>query len=185
MGARAQGLRMDADSFIAWAMAQPTGRFELCGGEVVAMAPERALHAETKLAIAAHLRGECRTRGLGCQTFGDAMTIRIDATTVFEPDASVRCGPRLPDDATAVEDPVIIVEVLSPSTMKIDTGLKLGAYFSLASVQHYLIVNPMARSVIHHRREHGDTIATRLIREGSISLDPPGLILPLAACFEG
>ena len=39
---------MTADEFIAWAMEQPRGRFELIGGEVVAMAPERLIHAESR-----------------------------------------------------------------------------------------------------------------------------------------
>ena len=184
MGAKADIRRMDADSFIEWAMAQPSGRYELYCGKVVAMAPERAVHAETKLAIAAHLRAECKARGLGCQTFGDGMALRIDARTVFEPDVSARCGPSLPGEATELVDPVIVVEVLSPSGMKIDTGIKLGAYFGLPSLRPYLIVDPMARTVIHHQRGEGDAIATRLVRAGDIALDPPGLVLPLSACFE-
>jgi Uma2 family endonuclease len=49
------------------------------------------------------------------------MAVRIDSFTVYEPGASIRCGPRLPDDATEFDDPVVVVEVLSPSTRHIDT----------------------------------------------------------------
>jgi Uma2 family endonuclease len=52
--------------------------------------------------------------------------------------------------------------VLSPSTAAIDHGLKLTAYFSLPSVEHYLILDPDRRVVIHHKRGTGDAIETRL-----------------------
>ncbi len=44
------------------------------------------------------------------------MAVRVDDSNVFEPDASVRCGPRLVGDVTLILDPVIVVEVASPST---------------------------------------------------------------------
>lgn len=60
MTTQAKPLRMEAEAFIAWAMEQPCGGFELAGGNVVAMAPERAGHGRVKLsavsALAAGLR---------------------------------------------------------------------------------------------------------------------------------
>ena len=53
-----------------------------------------------------------------------------------------------------------MVEVASPSTRKIDASLKLTGYFSLPSVQHYLIVDPDGPPVIHHRRQGDGTILT-------------------------
>ncbi len=44
--------RMTVAEFLAWAAAQPRGRYELVQGEVVAMAPERARHNLVKLAVA-------------------------------------------------------------------------------------------------------------------------------------
>ena len=115
-------LRMTADEFIAWALEQPHGRYELAGGEVIAMAPERAGHALAKLAIARALGDAVAAAGLDCQVFPDGMAIRIDEGTVYEPDASVRCGPRLPQDAIELPDPQIVVEMLSPSSRAQDSG---------------------------------------------------------------
>src|SRR5690349_5827172 len=131
--------RMNADDFIGWAMAQETGRYELFEGEVITMAPERAAHNELKLELAIRLRQSVREAGLQCQVFTDGMAVRVDASTVFEPDATVRCGGRLDPNAVESADPVIVVEVLSPSTGTTDSNLKLDQYFRLASVQHYLI----------------------------------------------
>jgi hypothetical protein len=51
------------------------------------------------------------------------------------------------------------------------------------SIRHYLAVDPDKRIVIHHARGAGDAIATRIVSEGEIALDPPGLIVPLATIF--
>ncbi|MGA8198289.1 MAG: Uma2 family endonuclease [Acetobacteraceae bacterium] len=101
--------------------------------------------------------------------------------TVYEPDALVRCGTPLPADAIKPDDPVIIVEALSPSTRARDTGAKLEDYFRLPSLRHYLIVKTENRSVIHHARGADGIILARIVREGPIVLEPPGITL--TDCF--
>ena len=172
-----------ADAFLAWAADQPRGRFELVAGQVVAMAHERAGHARAKGRVYRALGDAIARAGLDCEAFTDGMTVRIDTGTVYEPDALVRCGPRTPDAAVEIADPAIVVEVVSPSSRGADTGAKLGDYFTLPSVRHYLVVNAETRTLIHHRRGTEDAIATRILREGTLELDPPGLLLDLAAIF--
>jgi Uma2 family endonuclease len=170
--------RMRADEFIEWAMAQPEGsRYELAAGEIVAMAPERSAHAVTKFAIARRLAEAIEHAGLPCTVYPDGMAVQVDENTVYEPDALVRCGSMLHADAVKVTDPVIVVEVLSPSTRARDSGAKLEDYFRMPSLRHYLILKTENRSVIHHRREEAGAIATRIIREGPITLDPPGVTI--------
>lgn len=172
--------RMTADEFIAWAMQQPEGkRYELVAGEVVAMAPERAIHARTKFNVASRLAEAIRAADLDCEMFGDGMAVRVDAETVYEPDALVRCGQRLDDNATELSDPVIVVEVVSPSSHKRNSGSKLADYFRLPSVRHYLIVKTELRAVIHHERDDAGTITTHIVREGAIQLVPPGIELTI------
>ncbi len=90
--------------------------------------------------------------------------------------------PPIPDDATAAPNPIIVVEVLSPSTAALDAGGKLADYFRLPSVQHYLLVRPLRPEIIHHRRT-GDRIETTVIRQGTISLNPPGIEFSLNAIY--
>ena len=175
-------LRMTADEFILWAMEQE-GRFELASGEVVAMAPERAAHARAKLAVARALGDAIRDGGLPCEAFTDGMAVRVDDATVYEPDASVRCGEPLDADAVEFCDPLVVVEVLSPSTRARDAGAKLADYFRLPSVRHYLILRTDSRSAIHHARDEGGSIATAIVSEGALRLDPPGVAIALEAVF--
>ncbi len=179
MSEAAHPRRMTADEFIAWAMEQPRGQFELAGGEVVAMAPERLSHAEVKGMFFRRLAEEIERLGLDCFALPDGMSVRIDDETIYEPDALLRCGPRLPGDTVQVTDPLVIVEVRSRSTQALDTGLKLLGYFRLPSLRHYLIVRAEERIVIHHqRRTDADEITTRIIRDGgAVALDPPGIVL--------
>ena len=60
----------------------------------------------------------------------------------------------------------------------IDAGGKLADYFRLPSVQHYLLVRPLRREIIHHRRT-GDRIETIVVDDGDVELDPPGIRLSL------
>ena len=174
--------KMTADEFLVWAMMQPGGRYELEDGEVVAMAPERAGHAIVKLAVAESFGRAIVEAGLVCEVFPDGMGVRIDDTTLYEPDALVRCGDPIDRDTVEVPDPVIVVEVLSPSTRSLDGGGKLEDYFRVPSVRHYLIVRINKRSVIHHARD-GDGIRTTILSGGPLRLDPPGLEVNLDAFF--
>ena len=178
-------LAFTADEFIAWALEQPTGRFELSNGIVVAMAPERASHNQAKLNAVIALRGAIGARGLPCRAMTDGMTVRIDDRTVYEPDALVRCGPPLPGDAVEVADPIVVVEIVSPSSRGVDRGVKLASYFSLPSVRHYLIVDTDSRVVIHHRRGDEGRIEVRILHDGPLVLDPPGLAIEAGDIFAG
>ena len=175
-------LRMTADEFLAWAMEQE-GRYELASGEVVAMAPERAAHARVKFGAARTLRDAVREHGLPCEVFTDGMAVRVDEGTVYEPDASLRCGTPLDGDAVEFSDPVVVVEVLSPSTRARDAGAKLADYFRLPSVRHYLILRTDTRSAIHHARGEDGVITTAIVTEGALRLDRPGIAISLGDVF--
>jgi hypothetical protein len=56
-------------------------------------------------------------------------------------------------------------------------------YFSLPSLAHYLILDPERRVAIHHKRGQGDIIEIRILSEGVIRLDPPGIEAPVAEMF--
>ena len=176
--------RMTADEFIVWAMEQPEGeRYELVAGEVVTMAPERLSHAETKLLVALRLREALLAGSLPCQALGNGMAVRVDDGTVYEPDALVRCGPPLPGDTVELHDPVVVVEVVSPSSARRDAGAKLDDYFRLPAVRHYLILKTENRTVIHHHRDEGGQVQTRFVRQGLLALDPPGIAIDVESLF--
>ena len=166
--------RMTVDEYLVWAEAQP-GRHELVNGRVIAMAPERVRHGKTKFSVQLALFDAIQKAGKPCEVFPDGMAIRIDRTTAFEPDALVRCGPPLDGTRIEMPAPLIVGEVLSPSTRGYATGAKLTGYFLVPSLRHYLIVDAEREVVLHHRRAVDGAIETRIVGFGAVELDPPGL----------
>ena len=174
---------MTAAAFLKWSAAQPEGRrHELVAGEPMAMSPERNRHSLVTLDCALALRQAVRVVGVHCTVFGDGATIVIDDATVYEPDVTVQCGGSIDLDAVTVPEPMILVEVLSPSTQGVDTGRKLVGYFQLPSVAHYLVLDSESRVATHHYRSGGQ-IVTSIVREGGIALYPPGVELTVDELF--
>jgi Uma2 family endonuclease len=174
-------IHLTREQFHRWAEGQ-TQRYERIAGEPVAMSPERAQHVRLKNRVWAALDRAIREAGLDCEALGDGITVEVDADTDYEPDALVNCGPRIAPDATAATNPVVVVEVLSPSTQSVDTGEKLADYFRVPSIQHYLVVRSRRKEIIHHRRS-GDEVVSSTVYLGEIRLDPPGIILHVAQVY--
>jgi Uma2 family endonuclease len=170
---------MTVDEFLVWAEGQE-GRWELYNGVPYRMPPERMGHIKAKVAVYLALRQAIRTAGLPCHAVADGAGLRISRHVLHGPDALVYCGPELPDDALEVPNPVILVEVASPSTRKFDETVKRDGCFSLPSVHHYLIVDPDGPPVVHHRRQSDGTILRLVVHEGSLTLSPPGIDLTVA-----
>jgi Uma2 family endonuclease len=175
--------RLTREEFRQWTECR-AGRYERIAGEPVAMSPERAIHARLKTRVWQALDRAIRIGGLDCEAFGDGITIEVDDETDYEPDAVVNYGPRLEPDAIAATNPVIVVEVLSPSTQSIDSSDKLADYFRVASIQHYLIVRAKRREIIHHARSGAD-IVSRAINIGLIRMDPPGISIDVTEIYDG
>lgn len=147
------------------------------------MAPERVGHTRMKSLAFIEFRRAVEAAAIPCKTFMDGVTVQVGDDTNYEPDVVVNCGERLDDDAIAAPNPVIVVEVLSPSTRAVDTGSKLTDYFLLPSVQHYVILRSDRRVVVHHRRNADGGIDTRLLTQGDLSLDPPGVTVAIERLF--
>ena len=113
---------MTVQEFLAWAAAQPRGRYELVRGEVVAMAPERARHNLVKAAVFRALSDAVARAALPCTVFTDGMTVVIDNEHSREPDAAVQCNITTDSNSTILEAPLIVVEVASPSSERDDTA---------------------------------------------------------------
>ena len=120
--------------------------------------------------------------GAPCEVYTDGMTVEVEDSD-YEPDAVVHCGSKLPDDAVTVPDPMIIVEVLSPSTSATDRAWKLREYFKLPSLRHYLIVWADKQQIAHHRRGDDGAIETHAISGGEMRLDPPGITIRVEGIY--
>jgi Uma2 family endonuclease len=186
----------DFDAFIL-AYGETDVRYEMYDGEVFAMAGGSPNHGEISLNAAIALRSRAKPKG--CKTYGPDVYVRPEDGnhSAMSPDAYVRCGPPLPDGQRFVTDPIVIVEVLSPSTMAFDRGAKLQRYFNITSVQHVIhLYQDEYRAEMWTRPPEGavDTdvdgnlLWTRSVANGlasSLTIDALGDIFSLAEFYDG
>jgi Uma2 family endonuclease len=174
-------VRMNVDEFFAWSERQPDDdRYELVDGAVVVVARQETIrHNLAKGAACRALDDAVRAAGVGCPVFIKGIGVAINDNTLRLPDVVIQSRPGSDWDAMLVERPLIVVEVASGARNPI--GSKFIEYFSVESIRRYLISVLNKRAVIHHRRNQHGTFDTRIVRDGDIVLDPPGLSVSVAA----
>ena len=167
--------RMTVAEFLVWADAQGEGRYELVDGEVQRMPPERLRHINRKAEVWLALRGAVRAAGLPNVVFTDGVGIVIDDGTIREPDAVIGARSEYDRDSLTVDDPLVVIEVVSPTSEKRDAIDKLADYFAVPSVYHYLLIREEDGVVEHHARTAAGPIVKASLRAGeTLRLDPPG-----------
>jgi Uma2 family endonuclease len=173
---------MTVDEFLRWSLEQESGRYELEGGRVIQMQSQNLAHVRTKQLAYQALADAIERAGLPFYAMPDGPSIRIEGNRCYDPDALVAALPMPPADSLEVPNPIIVVEVLSssPSSIRRDLQTKLVGYGLVATLQHYVIVDPDERIVFRFRRQAGQLVATEeLAEDGTLRLDPPGLEIPV------
>lgn len=176
--------RLTVDEFLEWAVRQEKGRYELFEGRVVMQQPQTWRHAELRVHIYNLLVAAVERAGVPYFAAPDGMTVRISEDEAFEPDALVAALPKPAELDLEIPNPVLVVEVLSPSSVKRDLADKLAGYSKVPSIEHYLVLDPEEREVIWYRRTPGTGLQPPTpVREGTLELDPPGITLAVADIF--
>jgi Uma2 family endonuclease len=175
--------RLTIEEFLRWSMDQERGRYELEAGRIVEMQAENASHTRTKQRVYAALVTAIERAGLPFYAMPDGPTVRIASDRAYEPDALIAPLPEVPDDALEISNPIAVFEVLSPtpSSIRRDLSIKVEGYGRVATIEHYVIIDPMERQVLHYRRKGDVLVPPPAPTEGDLSLDPPGLEMPLEA----
>jgi Uma2 family endonuclease len=181
MGVAAEKLQMSAQDFLAWDATQ-TVRHEFIAGEVFAMAGAGEAHVTVAgnlyVALRQHLAGT------PCRTFITDMKLRVEAADAFfYPDVMVSCSAADAADPMVKRDPVLLVEVLSPTTAAFDRGDKFVAYRKLPGLREYLLVDTESRRCdLYRKGEDGLWVLHPFepgqgLRLESVALDLPAVQL--------
>jgi Uma2 family endonuclease len=167
------------DEFRAWHERQPEV-WEFIHGVPKLRAPGSMAHTVIK-SNAGPLLGKALAE-VGCRALVDGAIVEVDGSSLI-PDVVVTCTP-LDFTTPRVAEPIIIVEVLSPSD---DTGRKLALYLKIPSLRHFLVIEQERRQVVHHERRDdlGGAFLTNIAPPDPLRLDPPGVELALAALYDG
>ncbi|HET6468026.1 MAG TPA: Uma2 family endonuclease [Geminicoccaceae bacterium] len=113
---------MTIEEFLEWEDGQPL-RHELIDGEIVAMTGARPGHIRMVRRLARRL--EDHLLGVACEAFMNDLRVQVPRGDIYYPDIAIVCGDARPaDDDAGIDEPTIIVEVLSPGTSERDLTLK-------------------------------------------------------------
>lgn len=160
-------------------------KHEYLGGIVYAMAGAGNAHNIIAGNIFASLHG--RLRGRPCWPFNSDTKVRVRLSSqicFYYPDVSVVCRPN-PQGDSYQDEPVVIFEVLSRSTRRIDAGEKKDAYLTIPSLDVYALVEQDSPTIVVFRRT--PTGFVREVHEGleaNLPLAEIGVSLPLAEIYE-
>ncbi len=163
-------------------------RYEYFDGEVLAMAGGSANH--TRLGFDVGVVFSQKLKGRNCEVFNSDMRVKVPAALPYRyPDVSVACGGAVIEDLNGQEmlvNPVLIVEVLSPSTAAYDLKDKFTAYQSIESFREYLIVSQDRPHVIQHiRQSEGRWLRIDFIGlDAEVTLESINVTLSLSEIYE-
>ena len=129
-------------------------RYQLFGGAIVMMAPPSPTHGALASSVSRLVGNQLRRP---CRTLSEAgIVLPWSDTSFYVADVAVTCSPIM--GQSWCPDPVVIVEVLSPSTEAEDRGVKLPAYRRLTSVRDILLVGSDRVAVEHYVRQDGQWV---------------------------
>lgn len=173
--------RMTVPEFLSWDDGTET-HYELIRGEVYAMTAPTVAHG-----VIAGVLGGTILRALAppCRLVHQAaIALPDDETTCYEADLAVTCAPHRQGQRTLVE-PVLIVEVQSPSTAAHDRLVKLDDYRRLASVQEILYVSCEWRTATLFRRDGARWLVEDFVGQAGFDLRSVGCRIELAEVYAG
>jgi Uma2 family endonuclease len=171
---------MTVAAFLAWEERQPL-RHEFDGIAPVAMTGGTAAHAIIQRNLATALTQ--RLRGKPCQFIGNDLKIEA-AGSIRYPDGFIVCTP-LPPRSTVVQDPVVVFEVLSPSTARTDRIVKTREYGATPSIQRYVMLEQDGIGAMVFSRAGSDWVGHVLAEGEVLALPEIGIEMPLADLYEG
>jgi Uma2 family endonuclease len=175
---------ISVEDYLAGELISPR-KHEYLGGVVYAMAGARNAH--NLIATNALVALGARLRGKPCRPYNSDTKIRIrlpTQTRFYYPDVSVVCRPNAQTDSFQ-DEPVVLFEVLSRGTRRIDEGEKKDAYLTIPSLAVYALIEQDSAAVVAFRRTEGGFV--REVHEGLDAVLPlaeVGIDLPLAEIYE-
>lgn len=170
---------MTLDEFLAWERKQPE-RYEFADGVVIMMTGGSLDHST----IASNLRMALREhlRGTPCLPFRGDAKVTVNGNVRY-PDLTVTCSPIAGRD-DIVPDPILVFEVVSPSTEHSDRGRKKLDYFATPSIQQYAIIEQDERLIDLYTRGCEGWINEIVTGDAVLKLSSVGVEIALDAIYE-
>jgi Uma2 family endonuclease len=171
-------LPMTVQEFLVWEERQEL-RWEFDGFAPVAMVGGTDAHEGIGIRLRTLL--DMQLMGKRCRVRGPSMKIVVRGRIRY-PDAVVSCTPG-PRDATIIQDPVVVFEVLSPGTSRIDRIDKLREYRATKSIQRYVILEPDSIAATVYTRTGEDWMVRPLVAGDLLEMPEIEVAIPLSDIY--
>ena len=174
---------MTREEFLQWA-ARREERYEFDGAGPVLMGGGTLDHDTITFNIRAALHA--KLLGTACRAFGPNAGVATVGNRVRYPDVLVSCT-EAPGTALLAVDPVVVVEVISPSSEHLDRIVKVREYCTVASIRRYLIVERqvMGVTVLHRDAAGGDWSLAALMHCDTLSIPEIGVEVTVDSFYAG
>ena len=174
---------MSREQFLDWASAREE-RYEFDGFQPVAMTGGTARH--NIIALNIHFALRTRLTGGGCRPLGPDSGIATIDDAIRYPDALVTCT-KFADTERLVPGVVVVFEVLSPTSGRIDRIVKVREYHAVPTIRRYVILEYASMGLTVFTRESAEApwTATTLTAEDMLQMSEIGIEIPVAELYEG
>ena len=175
---------MTLEEFLCWDDGTDT-RYELIDGCPIAMAPPAEAHRILALRLGSRIDAALAGRRPCNAQIEPGLVRPHRADSYYVPDIAVTCEPNEPG-RQAMVDPILIIEILSPSTERTDRRLKLPAYQTIESIREIMLIDADSHHAELYRREN-DRWGIQLVRgaEASLFLPTVDLRISMSELYEG
>lgn len=159
---------------------------EYVAGEIYDMADPSQDHDVIAMNLAAPLHAHVQDRPCRIYQGRRGLQFKIgEDDFVYRPDVWMACGEARNAKGGYVDEPRLVIEVLSPSTARFDKREKVFSYREVLSIQEYVIVAQKPAHVMIYRRSEQWRPRTLDALEDVLELQSVGLALPLARVYKG
>ncbi len=183
MSAAPHDFRMSVEAYLALDNASTDARYEYLDGRVLMMSGGSLQHSFISNNIVAFFVQVLR--GSRCKIFNSDARVRLNETHYVYPDATISCSDRPQMNIQTIGEPIVVFEVLSPSTEAFDRGEKLRSYRACPSLQAVLLISQDQPVIDVVLRQSADIWTVKDYHsDDEIVLDAIGVTLPVAEIYR-
>jgi Uma2 family endonuclease len=158
-------------------------RYEYLDGDVGMLAGGSPDHSIIIANLTSAIKGPLK--GSQCRVYNSDVQLKLTENRYVYPDITISCDKRDRNQKETIHFPIVVVEVLSPTTEAIDRGKKAAYYRACPTIKEYVMVDSEEVFVEVHRLEEGRWTINNFEPGDTITLEGPGIQFPIEDAYEG
>ena len=158
-------------------------RYEYLDGDVRMLAGGSPDHSIIIANLTAAIKGPLK--GNPCRVYNSDVQLKLSEKRYVFPDITISCDERDRNQKETIHYPLVVVEVLSPTTEATDRGKKAAYYRACPTIQEYVMVDSEEIFIEVHRREEQRWTINTFEAGDIVTLESLGIQFPIEDAYEG